>query len=255
MLIDLISNHRYMISDDLKTFIVEYYVYTATISMISASPAARAAPLLNPILQQEAHDQAASGYIGQLCGCWLQLLLLIPRIVEFGQRATVGSAEPLFPSPDDFIEFSALQSEILFFMPPDSVTEEVKLCGQIFQQAMHLYLLTAFATNSPKSGLQQMSIENSVSESFGYLDRLSATARINTSLCWALAVIGTCTTSEAQRDILRARLQLMFSMIGLGNIASTLALLEHIWLNPDQEQNPWAICRAMQDHETWISFA
>ncbi|KAK0763523.1 hypothetical protein N5P37_002900 [Trichoderma harzianum] len=255
--IDLITNHNHIVRDDLKKFIIEYYVYTVTISMISASPASRSAPLLNPTLELEAHSLVASGYIGQLCGCWLQLLLLIPQIFEFGRRAITGGADvdPPFPSPDDFITFATLQAEILSYTPNPDATKEVILCGYMFQQALYLYLLTVFSNEATSGGLQRTSIDNAVSETFSYLKQLPPTARINTSLCWVLAVVGSCTLDESRRDQLRRRLECMFQTIGLGNISSTLTLLEHIWTQPKSEQNPWAICRVMQEQEIWISFA
>ncbi|PNP58325.1 hypothetical protein THARTR1_01840 [Trichoderma harzianum] len=255
--VDLITNHNHIVRDDLKKFIIEYYVYTVTISMISASPASRNAPLLNPTLELEAHSLVASGYIGQLCGCWLQLLLLIPRIFEFGRRAIIGGVDvnPPFPSPDDFITFATLRSEILSYTPNPDATKEVSLCGYMFQQALYLYLLTVFRNEATSDGLQRMSIDNAVSEAFSYLEQLPPTARINTSLCWVLGVVGSCTVDEPRRDQLRRRLECMFQTIGLGNISSTLTLLEHIWTRPKSEQNPWAICRVMQEQEIWISFA
>ncbi|KAF3065556.1 hypothetical protein CFAM422_009560 [Trichoderma lentiforme] len=255
--VDLITNHNRIVRDDLKKFIIEYYVYTVTISMISASPASRNAPLLNPTLELEAHNLVASGYIGQLCGCWLQLLLLIPQIFEFGRRAITGGADvdPPFPSPDDFLTFATLRAEILSFSPNPDATKEVILCGYMFQQALYLYLLTVFRNEATSGGLQRTSIDNAVSETFSYLEQLPPTARINTSLCWVLAVVGSCTLDESRRDQLRRRLECMFQTIGLGNISSTLTLLEHIWTRPKSEQNPWAICRVMQEQEIWISFA
>ncbi|KAL6790905.1 hypothetical protein J3E68DRAFT_81457 [Trichoderma sp. SZMC 28012] len=255
--VDLITNHNHIVRDDLKKFIIEYYVYTVTISMISASPASRNAPLLNPTLELEAHNLVASGYIGQLCGCWLQLLLLIPQIFEFGRRAITGGADvdPPFPSPDDFLTFSTLRAEILSFTPNPDATKDVILCGYMFQQALYLYLLTVFRNEATSGGLQRTSIDNAVSETFSYLEQLPPTARINTSLCWVLAVVGSCTLDESRRDQLRRRLECMFQTIGLGNISSTLTLLEHIWTRPKSEQNPWAICRVMQEQEIWISFA
>ncbi|KAK4081002.1 transcriptional regulator family: Fungal Specific TF [Trichoderma harzianum] len=255
--VDLITNHNHIVRDDLKKFIIEYYVYTVTISMISASPASRNAPLLNPTLELEAHNLVASGYIGQLCGCWLQLLLLIPRIFEFGRRAITGGVDvdPPFPSPDDFIAFATLRAEVLSYTPNPDATKEVILCGYMFQQALYLYLLTVFRNEATSGGLQRTSIDNAVSEAFSYLEQLPPTARINTSLCWVLAVVGSCTLDESRRDQLRRRLECMFQTIGLGNISSTLTLLEHIWTRPKSEQNPWAICRVMQEQEFWISFA
>lgn len=99
-----------LIRNDLKDFIVEYYVYTATISMISIDPTFSSLPFLSPDLEHQAKQLVEAGYLGQMCGCWLELLLLIPRIFEFGQRSRALGADS-FPTPDDFMAFSSLQAQ------------------------------------------------------------------------------------------------------------------------------------------------
>jgi hypothetical protein len=255
LLIDVISTQKHAIHHELRTFIIEYFAYTATISMISISPTVAATPLLSPELELEAQHLVESGHIGQLCGSWLQLLLLIPRICNFAHRVKSKDIRPPLPAADDFLDFSLLQSEILSYTTSPFATPEVTICGFIFQQALHLYLLTALGVHGSSHGLHQMNIDSAVSQGFIYLDEVPAIARINTSLCWALAVIGSCTTDEAQRDKLRQRLDIMFFTIGLGNIRSTSILLEHMWKRPLEEQGPWSISQVMQEHELWISFA
>ena len=72
-----------MLPDELRAFVTEYYVYTAIISMISMEPSATAEMFLAPELEYEAQLLIENGYVGQLCGSWLSLLLLIPHISEF----------------------------------------------------------------------------------------------------------------------------------------------------------------------------
>ncbi|RSL60529.1 hypothetical protein CEP53_005426 [Fusarium sp. AF-6] len=252
---DLVSRHRHLLPDGLRAFVIEYYVYTAIISMISMDPSASMGHLLTPELEYEAHFLVESGYVGQLCGSWLSLLLLIPRMFDFGRRRVAAHTQPPFPTADDFLNFSNLRAEITSFTPSPLVESEVATCGYIFQQAVHLYLLTAFGVGDAGQVTQQLNMENALVTAFLYLEQLPASARINTSMCWALAVIGSCTVDEERRDVLRQRLNTMFVTIGLGNISSTLSLLEHIWTRPREEQSPWIICRIMYEHDMWISFA
>ncbi|KAF4986427.1 hypothetical protein FDECE_15960 [Fusarium decemcellulare] len=245
-----------ILRDDLKDFIVEYYVYTASISMISIDPESDNVPFLSSEMEWQGQRLISSGYIGQLCGCWFELLLMIPRIFKLGQRSRGTNGDrSSFPMADDFLTFSTLQAQILLFQPFSLLGEEVTLCGQIFKQATHLYLLTSLNLAVGEGGLLKQSMDNSVDQAFEALQQVPATARINTSLCWALAVIGSCVVDEVRRNELRARLDIMFLMIGLGNIRSTLSLLEHIWALPENEQSPWVIWRVMRDNQLWISFA
>ena len=97
----------------LKNFIVEYYVYTGLMSMISIDPTLCTRPLIEPVLMIEARRLATSGYVGHLCGSWLSLLLLIPDIHDLGGRALAVTPEPSFPTFDDFMTFSSIQNQIL----------------------------------------------------------------------------------------------------------------------------------------------
>ncbi|KAM0549527.1 hypothetical protein ACHAPJ_009343 [Fusarium lateritium] len=255
LVVDLISKHRHVLPDELRAFVTEYYVYTAIISMISMEPSATAEMFLAPELEYEAQLLIENGYVGQLCGSWLSLLLLIPHIFEFGRRRVSASVQPPFPAADDFLNFCQLQASIDSFYPSPTANSEVAICGYIFQQAVHLYLLTSLGVGDTSQITQQVSIENVLSGAFLYLEQLPASARINTSMCWALAIIGVCTPDDERRDVLRQRLNTMFLTIGLGNISSTLALLEKSWARPREDQSPWNISKIMYEHEIWISFA
>ncbi|EMR70828.1 putative c6 transcription factor protein [Eutypa lata UCREL1] len=118
LLTELVVNPKFALRDDLKAFILEYYVYTASMSMISVDPTFYESPSIRPELEYQAQLLANSGYTGPLCGCWLPLLLLIPRIFELGRRSMTIDTKPPFPTADDFITFSLLQSQILAFIPP-----------------------------------------------------------------------------------------------------------------------------------------
>ncbi|KAJ4256853.1 hypothetical protein NW762_008949 [Fusarium torreyae] len=255
LVVDLISKHRHVLPSELRAFVTEYYVYTVIISMISMEPSATAEMSLAPELEYEAQLLVENGYVGQLCGSWLPLLLLIPHIFEFGRRRVSASVQPPFPGADDFLNFCQLQASINSFYPSPSANSEVTICGYIFQQAVHLYLLTSLGVADASQITQQVSIENVLSGAFLYLEQLPASARINTSMCWALAIIGVCTPDDERRDVLRQRLHTMFVTIGLGNISSTLALLEKSWARPRENQSPWDISKIMYEHEIWISFA
>ncbi|KAF7554607.1 hypothetical protein G7Z17_g2792 [Cylindrodendrum hubeiense] len=254
-LLTSLLNDSNAISHDLKNFIIEYYVYTASISMISIDPASGSTPFLSPELERQGGILVEFGYVGQLCGGWLELLLLLPQVFRFGQRLRDPDTEPVIPTADEFIVFARLQMQILSFQPLSLLGSDVALCGEIFKQAIHLYLLTALTGSQDKDGPLNFTVESAIDQAFEHLRQLPSTSRINTSLCWALGVIGSCVADEDRRNELRARLDIMFLMIGLGNIRATSTLLEHIWALPVGEQTPWAIWRVMRDNQVWISFA
>lgn len=241
------------LSKELKDFLVEYYVYTATLSMVSID--ARISPqfFLGQELEAMAQDLVVAGYVGNLCGCWLDLILQIPNIFHLGRRIMTGAE---MTTADDFVLFSRLQAHILQWTPSLMVSREVQLAGSIFQQAMLLYLYTSLNVLSRDSdGLFAAAMQAAVTKGLSCLTELSPLGQINTSLCWPIAVIGSCLTDPEQQTSLRQRLKVMFNVIGLGNIRQTLVLLDHMWKLPGSDTGPWNICQVMQENQIWISFA
>lgn len=197
-----------------------------------------------------AQSLVAEDYVGHLCGCWLELLLLIPQVFELECRAR-SSEEDLsttFPSADDFVIFSGLCCQIIAFSPQISLEIEVKLAGLIYQKAILVYLLTALNTlSNTDPGSHADLIRNAVMEAISMLRELSPTARINTSLCWPIAVIGVMVSEEDYQSMPRDRLIVMSKIIGLDNIQATLTLLDEMWASPTKMRSPWTICKIMQE--------
>ncbi len=253
--------------DSLRNFLVEYYVYTATLSMVSIDARVRTECLLGDALATHGQALVQSGYTGSLCGCWLELLLSIPVIFDMGHRFRVGYAEAATASTtDDIVQFAQVHSQIQNWTPPPHISgdSDIALAGRFFQQALLVYLFTALngldigsettahIASHPQS-LHSRAVRTAVTDGLACLSLIPPTARINTSLCWPIAVVGSCVTRLDQRELLRQRLSTMFEAIGLGNICQTAVLLEHIWTLPAAD--PWHICQVMQDHQIWISFA
>ncbi|OLN87231.1 Zinc cluster transcription factor CZF1 [Colletotrichum chlorophyti] len=244
----------------LKDFLVEYYVYTATVSMISIDARLSNQLFLSNDLVLLATDLVASAYVGNLCGCWLELLLFIPSVFDFGRRLMVHADDPSWrATSDDFLLFAQLLNQIQNWTPNPAVSPDVIQAGYIYQKAILLYLYTAMnALEKDETGLHAASIQTTLAEALSHLAQLPPSVRINTSLCWPIAVIGSCVVDPEQQTFLRDRLGHMFSVIGLGNMTQTTILLRHIW-----EQNeasgigagPWNICRVMNEKQIWLSFA
>lgn len=251
---------------ELKDFLVEYYSYTATLSLISIDINVSSQSLLNPELEMYAHHLVRSQYAGSLCGCWLELLLVIPKVFELGRQwrlsdQAVESEELLASSSANRINenlavFASLHSRILRWSPRYTYAFDGILAGRIFQQALLLYLYTSLQTSVQVIGPNYESlIEATLDETMSLLDQLPSTVRINTSLCWPIAVVGSCLKDDTRRQILRNRLNTMLNTIGLGNMQQTLQILEYVWKRDPADIGPWIICKVMQNHQIWISFA
>lgn len=223
--------------------------------MISVDARASQQLFLNFELEQHARQLLSHQYVGNLCGCWLELLLLIPSIFDFGRQWIMDDG-PAVPTAEDFAVFGSLQAQILRWSPYTWVTAEVSLAGRIFQQAMLLYLYTAAGClQHLENGVYQMMVDTTTSEAMSYLIELPPNVRINSGLCWPIAVVGSCLSDPQQQDQLRCRLDAMVNTFGLGNMQRTLLLLEHMWQMPLGESGPWNIGRTMQQHRMRFSFA
>jgi hypothetical protein len=256
LLVKLLAQSDTAVPRELKNFVIEYYTYTATVSMISIDARLSGQLFLNFDLEQRARELLTTQYVGNLCGCWLELLLLIPCIFDLGRQWMMDEAQTLPPTADDIAMFASIQAQILRWSPYPTVIPEVYLAGSIFQQAMLIYLYTSLGGYQyAPDGIYQGLIENAVTETMGYLDELSPQARINSGLCWPIAVVGSCLSSPMQKETLRTRLIDMACHFGLGNMHRTLQLLEAMWQLPPSEAGPWNICRTMQQKQIWISFA
>ncbi|KAH6957057.1 fungal-specific transcription factor domain-containing protein [Fusarium avenaceum] len=254
----LLTGSQSLLYDDLPDFLIEYYMHIAATSMISIDPQYNSQSLLSPDIEVRARDLVARKYVGQLCGCWLEILVLICQIFHLGQTMSSPTVDGVIsPSPDNIVNFAFLQSQVMGFFPDPSVSPYTRLAGLVWKQAALLYLWTVLGKphQQPDGSFQRALVESAVAEAITLLDQFPATVRINTSLCWPLAVIGCSTSDPTVQQVLRTRLQTMLDTIGLGNMRQTLVLLEHIWEQPPEQVSPWMLCRAMRERQIWISFA
>lgn len=235
---------------------IEYYAYTASVSMISVDARLSGQLFLNFDLEQRARQLLSTQYVGNLCGCWLELLLLIPCIFDLGRQWMMEDAQAIIPTADEIAMFASIQAQILRWSPYAHVIPEVYLAGLIFQQAMLVYLYTSLGSYQyAPDGMYKGLIETALTDAMSYLDDLSPQARINSGLCWPIAVVGSCLSTPEHQERLRTRLGAMSSHFGLGNMHRTLLLLEAMWQLSPSEAGPWNICRTMQQNQIWISFA
>ncbi|KAI2786869.1 hypothetical protein POX_g09265 [Penicillium oxalicum] len=256
LLVKLLEQSDTAVPRELKNFVIEYYVYTATVSMISIDARLSGQLFLNFDLEQRAREILRTQYVGNLCGCWLELLLLIPCIFDLGRQWMMEDAPSTLPTADDLAMFASIQAQVLRWSPYSFVDPEVYLAGLVFQQAMLIYLYTSVGgyTYAP-DGMYRGLVQTAVTETLSYLDKISPQARINSGLCWPIAVVGSCLEQPEQRESMRARLTAMVSHFGLGNMQRTQLLLEAMWELRPADAGPWNICRTMQAKQIWISFA
>ncbi|KAF5612925.1 C6 transcription factor [Fusarium subglutinans] len=173
----LLTGTQNMVYDDLPDFLIEYYMHIAATSMISIDPQYNSQSLLSPDIEVRARNLVARKYVGQLCGCWLEILILISQIFHLGQVMSLPTADgEISPSPDNIVNFAFLQSQVMGFFPDPSVTPYTRLAGLVWKQAALLYLWTVLGKphQQPEGSFQRALVESAVTEAVALLDQFPA---------------------------------------------------------------------------------
>lgn len=253
LLMDLVSSTN-SVPKKLMNFIVEFYLFNATLSMISMDVADR--PHLDLQLQQAGHSLVGEKYVGHMCGCWLSLLMLIPDIVDLKHQIDSQAGGPGQLPANCVVAFAGLQVKIAQYQPAAQVEQEVILSGKAYQQCMMLYLLTTLSVPGQSAeGAHREAIESAIYHALEHLKGIPLAARINTTLLWPLTVLGSCITEDRLRNSIRARLRSMSETLGFATMRNTWNLLEHIWKEGRGDTGPWTMWRAMRERQMWLLFA
>ncbi|KAF4447495.1 hypothetical protein F53441_8979 [Fusarium austroafricanum] len=174
----LLTGTQNLVYDDLPDFLIEYYMHIAATSMISIDPQYNSQSLLSPDIEVRATNLVARKYVGQLCGCWLEILILICQIFHLGQVMSLPAVDgQITPSPDNIVNFAFLQSQVMGFFPDPSVSPYTRLAGLVWKQAALLYLWTVLGKphQQPEGSFQRALVESAVAEAVTLLDQFPAT--------------------------------------------------------------------------------
>lgn len=209
---------------------------------------------INPKIEARAHVLIRDCYIGSLCGSWLNLLLLIPKITRF--ILETGSWESLPPNllMENFVTFATIQADVLSWTTCENSTSSLKFSGLLYQQAILLLLYTGVFKSSP-SGTNSDLINSTIQRALSCMAEIPATDQTNTLLCWPIAVIGSCARDHSQRELIRQRLEILNGLLSLGNIDDIIEMLDILWSEESEELGPWRIYSTMQSNSMCFSFA
>ncbi|CAG7933617.1 unnamed protein product [Penicillium olsonii] len=236
--------------EDLQKFLVGYYIYTACCSMISIDAHGSQEITLDTQLVQMAESMARCGYVGSVCGCWLDLLLMIPAVFDIGRSRLQQHTTAKFVRT----EFSLIEYQIIHWKPTQTAAPDMALAGHVFQQAMLVYLYTAVEEfPAGPNGLYRENIDLAVGRAIQCLGQIDPASPVNTSLCWPIAVGGSCAGDPGDQHTLRVKLDNMAQTIGIGNMIKTRELLQYVWSRRPTGQ--LGLSEAMGHSRIFISFA
>lgn len=216
------------LDESTRAVLIELYVYMSMTSNIVmeedwAQMLQSDLPYLLPVKTQG--DTSP----GMLCGIAHDLFKLIPEVFILARRR---DDEEKLRGTASWQTTSACISlhSIISRWKPDSLDEYTSAGGKLYQLALLVCLQPSRGPTSHEGRNEDRTITD---ETFDILTPLLATlpvdAPISTTICWPLAIIGSCTPNPQYQDIIRQRLQAMYEHLALDNLRGTLRLLEHIW--------------------------
>lgn len=186
-------------------------------------------------------------------GCVHELFQLIPKVSIIARQWIIESQNGVV-SDDTIIEHESLQFAVSSWLP-GSDDEIHCLCGRLYQQALMVYLAASLTpemeTYSGYSGQVQDAFDNFIP----LLESIPPDSSISTTLCWPLAIFGSCARTMEHRGAISERLDVLSSVYSAQSVRDTKTLLEKLWLENDPKlANPLSLERMMKEEGTTVLF-
>ncbi|KAF5495274.1 hypothetical protein CGCS363_v009056 [Colletotrichum siamense] len=191
---------------DTRAFLRERYAYIMTLAHISMGQESdlwvqEDIAQLFPTSKAEPESHFKSGCVHELFGL-VPMVSVVARRTRDELRRGTGLVEAT-------IECWRLRS-IISSWQPRSDDEVYRLCGLLYQQTLLVYLESA-------------------------LETVPVDSPISTSMCWPLAIFGSCARSVGHQNAISSRLEELSLTYATQSVRDTRRLLEMIWesKNPD----------------------
>lgn len=245
------------VDDETRAFIIEHFIYVAVLSDISLGVESykwvlEDAMLLIPMISKSEHKAT-----GMFCGAAHDLFQLIPQVTVFSRKLIKEQDESTELSSETLSTYKSLRSSIITWRSTSS-NEGFTISGKIYQQALLVYLeasMSRIEQSGPISTTAAASREEAIDTATTLLESLPLDTDIATTLCWPIAIIGSCATLPRHQQTITQRLKLMHCMLGFGNLSTTQRLLRTIWAdNSSGRAGPWSIEPLMRKEGEIIAF-
>lgn len=265
---------------NMPEYLIEYYMHTVSFACVAASPiTATGVPFISAPQLSLVDELAAEGYVGKLCGSWLDILATIPHIFRLGAimyRRKLGTST-FEDASDEFLDFFEIETRLQASAlcengrSPIEMWEKVAL---LFKITATLYLWSLldepllrnpdvvpidedaelqpedWEFNDPDERRQRLH-KVFMKQIIGHAERLLPTIKLETdfnlALCWPMLILGCFTKDKGTQKFIEQRLIAIVNQSGVGNSLETLFLLKHVWGLPMSERSPWKIWQYVQD--------
>lgn len=188
--------------------------------------------LLFPMMQN-----ASNQYPGAISGCVHELFYLIPKVSVLAREWRDGLRYGL-DIEDLASQYMRLHTTIATWQPTS--TDEVHvLCGRLYQQALLVYLASSFEHEEEvleQGHAYSAPVHQAFNDFMEFLGSIPLDSSISTTLCWPLAIFGSCARSAEHRNTIARRLDSLSETYAAQSVRDTKKLLELMW----EEDNPRA---------------
>lgn len=188
------------------------------------------------LMRQSSTEAAGESHV-----CVHELFSYIPRVSILARRVS-RSLSPVDVSYNDMSYYDAAAeyqqlSEAISSWQPVSADETHNIIGLLYQQALLVYLASIFDTGG--CGTTPFTYSSSTQAAFdtfiSFLLWVPPDASISTTLCWPLAVFGSCAKSDYHRSFILDRLDTLSKVYASRSISETKSLLERLYKKSGQE--------------------
>ena len=193
--------------------------------------------------------------------CIHELFHLIPRVSILARQLATEKRLGL-PTWRTLNEHSNLREVISGWEATQNDDEIYQQCGKLYQQALLVYLASSLEDVSDSDGTgvsQQYSsqVQDAFDSFLAIIDTIPLDSSISTSLCWPLAIFGSCARSDAHREIIRHRLDSLSDVYSARGVSDARKLLEALWEKAgcgksNFKHNPLSLERVMRGSNTTV---
>ncbi|KAK2769481.1 C6 transcription factor [Colletotrichum kahawae] len=217
-----------------RAFLNERYAYIMTLAHISMGQ--ESDQWVQDDIAQLFPTSQAEPEIHMISGCVHELFGLVPMVSVVARR-TRDELQQGIGLGEAVIECWRLRS-IISSWRPRSDDEVYRLCGQLYQQTLLVYLESALESEPgrPSTHGSGLSLTEKTLDGFiHFLGKVPVDSPISTSMCWPLAIFGSCARSIEHRNAISRRLEELSLMYATQSVRDTQRLLEMIWEQEDPD--------------------
>ncbi|KAL9488348.1 hypothetical protein ACSS6W_000625 [Trichoderma asperelloides] len=259
--------------------LIEYYMHTVSFACVAANPiTAAGVPFITAPQLLFVDSLAAKGYLGKLCGSWLDILATIPHIFRLGaiMYCRKLGTSTFQDASDEFLNFGDIEARLMVSAPcgnGDPIYTIDKIAF-LFKIAALLYLWSLLDEpllqdqdiesfdedaelqdedfecddqNEWRQKMHKVTMKSMLKQAERILPTIPLGDNLNLALSWPMLIMGCFTKNNDTEKFIEQRLIAIANRFGVGNSLETLFVLKYIWNIPVNRRSPWMIWQYIQN--------